>query len=178
MHPQTEAVTMWFDRRLAMRKSPIHGVGVFATDPISAGERLMFVTGGIVYTSEDWRTGRVVLDGEQYNEGQIGPDLFVATPKTLHYYVNHSCNPAMLNDLAWRDIQAGEEITLDYAYCESNPKFRLDPCLCGSPLCRGKVTGDDWRIPALQQRYHGSFTPYVAGLIANLNRAGDSHAAP
>ena len=61
---RTEAVTMWFDRRLAMRASPIHGIGTFATDAIHAGERLIWVTGGIVYTSDDWRTGRVQQAGE------------------------------------------------------------------------------------------------------------------
>jgi len=37
-----EPVTMWFDRRIVMRKSPIHGVGTFATDDIRAGETLIF----------------------------------------------------------------------------------------------------------------------------------------
>ncbi len=177
MHPLTESVTMWFDRRIVMRRSPIHGIGIYATDPIRAGERLMFVTGGIVYTTEDWRSGRVQLDGEQYNEDQIGEDLFVATPKALNYYMNHSCDPSILNDIAWHDIQAGEEITTDYAYCIASPTYRLDLCHCGSAVCRGRVTGDDWRIPALQQRYHGSFTPHIARLIAGLKTTGDTHAA-
>jgi hypothetical protein len=105
MDHQSEPVTMWFDRRIVLRVSPIHGTGVFATHPIRAGERLIWVSGGIVYTSEDWRTGRIQLDPEQYNEGQIGDDLFIATPKSLYYYVNHSCDPNMLNDTAWRDIE-------------------------------------------------------------------------
>ncbi len=165
MNEQSQPVTMWFDRRLAMRHSPIQGIGTFATHPIAAGERLIWVSGGIVYTTDDWRTGRVLLAGEMYNEGQIGDDLFVATPKSLYYYVNHSCDPSMLNDVAFRDIAAGEEITTDYAYCEASPNYRLEPCGCGSPLCRGRMTGDDWRIPALQQRYRGYFTPHIERLI-------------
>src|SRR5262249_32605993 len=74
MEYQTEPVTMWFDRRIVMRSSPIHGIGVFATHPIRAGERLIWVSGGIVYTTEDWRTGKVQLEPEQYNEAQIGED--------------------------------------------------------------------------------------------------------
>jgi SET domain-containing protein len=160
---------MWFDRRIVMRRSPIHGTGVFATHPIRAGERLIWVSGGVVYTSEDWRTGRVQLDPEQYNEGQIGEDLFIATPKSLYYYVNHSCDPNMLNDTAWRDIQAGEEITTDYAYCEASPSYRLEPCACGSRLCRGRVTGDDWKLPELQRRYRGYFTPHIERMIQALS---------
>lgn len=169
MDYQTEPVTMWFDRRLAMRRSPIHGIGTFATHPIRAGERLIWVSGGIVYTTDDWRSGRVVLAGEMYNEGQIGDDLFVATPKSLYYYVNHSCDPSMLNDMAFRDIAAGEEITTDYAYCEASPNYRLEPCSCGTALCRGRMTGDDWQLPALQQRYRGYFTPHVERLIRVAN---------
>ena len=98
---------MWFDRRLAMRSSSLHGIGTFATHAIPAGERLIWVSGGIVYTSEDWRTGEVQLAPEQYNETQIGNDLFIATPKSFYYYIDHSCAPNMLNDMAWRDIEAG-----------------------------------------------------------------------
>jgi hypothetical protein len=138
---------------------------VFATHAIRAGERLIWVAGGIVYTSDDWRSGRVVLDGEQYNEGQIGDDLFIATPKSLYYFVNHSCDPNMLNDTAWRDIRPGEEITTDYAYCEAGPTYRLEPCSCGSALCRGRVTGNDWKIPELQRRYRGQFILHIQRLI-------------
>ena len=131
MEYQSEPVTMWFDRRLVMRTSPIHGTGTFATHAIRAGERLTWVSGGIVYSSEEWRTGKVQLDPQQYNEVQIGDDLFIATPISLYYYINHSCNPNMLNDVAWRDIQAGEEITTDYAYCIASPNYQLDSCACG-----------------------------------------------
>jgi uncharacterized protein len=165
MEYQTELVTMWFDRRLVMRPSPIHGIGTFATHSIRAGERLIWVSGGIVYTSEDWQTGRVQLAGEQYNESQIGDNLFLATPKSLYYYVNHACDPTMLNDVAWRDIQPGEEITTDYAYGESVPDYRLEPCQCGAAICRGRVTGNDWQLPELQQRYRGYFSPHIERLI-------------
>jgi SET domain-containing protein len=168
MEYQTEAVTMWFDRRLVMRHSPIHGIGTFATYPIREGERLIWVAGGIVYTSADWKEGRVQLAAEQYNEGQIGDDLFIATPISLYYYVNHSCDPNMLNDTAWRDIAAGEEITTDFAYCEASPDYSLEPCCCGSVLCRGRVTGNDWKLPELQKRYRGHFTLHIERLIQEL----------
>jgi uncharacterized protein len=165
MEHQTQPVTMWFDHRIVMRSSPIHGIGTFASHTIHAGERLIWVSGGIVYTSEDWRTGKVQLAAEQYNETQIDDDLFIATPKSLYYYINHSCNPNMLNDVAWRDIEAGEEITTDYAYCEGSPNYGFEPCKCGSSLCRGRMNGDDWKLLELQQRYRGYFTPHIERLI-------------
>lgn len=167
----TEDVTLWFDRRLALRPSPIDGTGTFATDAIAAGERLMIVAGGIVYSSDDWRNGTVLLAGEHYNEEQLGPDLFCAVPKSVFYYLNHSCDPNVVNFVAVRDIGAGDELTTDYAYCEAGPSLKLDPCRCGAALCRGRVTGDDWRRADLQQRYQGRFTMYVQGLIDALRHA-------
>jgi uncharacterized protein len=32
-------------------------------------------------------------------------------------------------------------------------------CLCGSPLCRGVVAGDDWRRPELRERYGEHWVP-------------------
>ena len=173
---QTEAVTMWFDRRLAMRESPVHGIGTYALEDIRAGEQLMWVTGGIVYTPDDWHSGRVRLAGEQYNEEQIDDGLLRATPKSLYYYVNHSCDPNMLNAIAWRDIAAGTEITTDYAYCEAGSRVILEQCGCGTARCRGRITGDDWRLPELQRRYRGYFTPYIERLIRQANGALDENA--
>jgi hypothetical protein len=63
------------------------------------------------------------------------------------------------------DIVPGEELTVDYALWECEPSYRLSPCRCGSPLCRGRVTGDDWRSPDLQARYEGHFAPYISRMI-------------
>jgi hypothetical protein len=161
---------MWFDRRLVMRKSPIHGTGLYATDDIRAGECLMWISGGIVFTSEDWQTGRVQLDPEMYNEEKLDDDLFVATPKCLHYYMNHSCDPNVVNYRAWRDIQAGEEITTEYGL---SGEISLEPCQCGSPLCRGRVTKSDWRQPEFQQRYRGQFPVRLEQRIRQMNISAD-----
>jgi SET domain-containing protein len=114
---------MWFDRRLVLRKSPIHGIGTFATDDIAEGELLILVTGGIVYTLEDWQSGRVKLEAELYNEERLSNGQRVATPKVFQYYINHSSNPNAVDVtryptatqyVALRDIRAGEEITASY----------------------------------------------------------------
>ncbi len=46
-------VSMWFDRRIVYRKSSIHGIGTFALEDIQAGETLIWVTGGLVYTEAE-----------------------------------------------------------------------------------------------------------------------------
>jgi len=79
----------------------------------------------------------------------------------------------MLNNMAARDIEAGEEITTDYASYQSFPSYRLEPCTCGTALCRGRMTGNDWKMPELQQRYRGYFTPYIERLIREANAPTD-----
>jgi hypothetical protein len=41
-------------------------------------------------------------------------------------------------------------------------------CKCGSPNCRGTVTGKDWQRPELQKRYAGYFSAYLAAKIELL----------
>jgi hypothetical protein len=44
--------------------------------------------------------------------------------------------------------------------------WHTDPCACGSPLCRRRVTGNDWRRTDLQQRHAGHFSPFINARIA------------
>jgi SET domain-containing protein len=137
---QSEPITMWFDRRLVLRKSPIHNIGTFATHDINAGEMLMMVTGGIVVTQEDRKSGWLQLAADMYNEETLADNLFILTPKLFQYYINHSCDANTVDlsrsanstqYVAARDIRANEEITADY-YDETT----LEACLCKSPRCR------------------------------------------
>lgn len=137
---QTEPITMWFDRRLMLCKSPIHGIGTFATHDIEAGELLMIVTGGMIVRSEDRKPDRLQLAADMYNEEALADDVFILTPKLFHYYINHSCDPNAIDVsrranstqyVALRHIHANEEVTADY-YDESTLKV----CACKSPRCR------------------------------------------
>lgn len=58
-------------------------------------------------------------------------------------FVNHSCSPAMRGlgpdmMIAVRPIEIGEELTCDYAECNTELV-----CKCGMPTCRGTVRGRD-----------------------------------
>ena len=145
MSYRSEPVTMWFDRRIVMRKSPIHGIGTFASEDIRAGETLIWVTGGIVFAPDDWQSGKVQLAGEMYNEERLGDNLVIVTPVSFHYYINHSCEPNAVDQsqhptwthyIAARDIRANEEITADY-YDETT----LESCRCNTPSCRWQQDG-------------------------------------
>ena len=120
---QTRPTTMWFDGRLVLRKSTIHGIGTFTTHNIVAGELLILVTGGFVYTSDEWKRGKINLESDLYNEETLANGLCIATPKVFQYYINYSDepnavdvsrHPASTQYVAARDIRAEEEITARY----------------------------------------------------------------
>ncbi|HYF65089.1 MAG TPA: SET domain-containing protein-lysine N-methyltransferase [Herpetosiphonaceae bacterium] len=160
----------WFDPRLEKRESPIHGSGVYATAPIKAGELLQRV-GGIVFTSAEQASVQARIDpARAYNEGKLDDDLFIVEPidDGFNYFFNPSCDPNFWGDTARRDIAAGEEITMDYAVEFDDPDYLLEPCRCGTALCRGRLTGQDWRRPDLQERYRGHFIPFLERRIEAL----------
>lgn len=72
-------------------------------------------------------------------------------------FVNHSCDSSTASggndefEIALRDIEAGEEITDDYAELETDEAF---PCACGAATCRGEVSPRTRAAPrlALQAR--------------------------
>ena len=86
--------------------------------------------------------------------------------------LNHSCDPnvgftGQIGLVAMCDIQAGEELTFDYAMCDGSEYDEFD-CYCGSKNCRGHVKGSDWSRPELWEKYDGYFMPYLARRIEML----------
>ena len=53
--------------------------------------------------------------------------------------------------------------------CDGTPYDEFE-CACGTSLCRGRVTGEDWRNPELWERYAGHFSPYLERRIKALKR--------
>lgn len=90
-------------------------------------------------------------------------------------WVNHCCEPnaglrGQVSLVALRDIEAGEEICYDYAMSDGSPYDGFE-CRCGAALCRGRVTGDDWMLEELWERYRGHFSPYLQARIDALQAA-------
>ncbi|HEU4321574.1 MAG TPA: SET domain-containing protein-lysine N-methyltransferase [Roseiflexaceae bacterium] len=166
MSYQSEPLTLWIDRRLVLRTSSIEGVGTFAIEPIPAGQLLIMTTGGIIVTPQTRQSAAILLEAELYNEELLPDNTSILTPKVFHYYINHCCDPNAFDlsrspnsthYVAWRDIQAQEEITTDYGMVGSD----IAQCRCKAPRCRTHVTSDDWKLPELQQRYRGYFPWYT-----------------
>lgn len=138
------------------------GPGVFARSAIRA-EELLVVWGGEIVTAGQLS----VLPKSSHRLClQVEEDLFLMTTREgPSDWVNHSCNPnagmtGQIVLVAMRDVEPGEEICFDYAMTDSYPYDEFE-CQCRSPICRGRITANDWRIPALQERYQGFFSPYL-----------------
>lgn len=142
------------------------GMGAFADVPIFENEILVRWQGRVLdsqqfsKTSEEFRTRSV----------QIGEGEYLVPFEISHAdYFNHSCNPnAGLQGprtlIAMRSIKKGEPLCYDYAMSDGSPYDEFT-CRCGAESCRGKVSSDDWKQKALQERYRGFFSPYLSERI-------------
>jgi hypothetical protein len=146
--------------------SGIAGRGLFAVAAIDAGEVVAVKGGHIVDTS----TLVTLPELLQNSEIQIAEGLHLVALTEEEYepvmlFINHSCQPNVgfagnVVLTAMRDVEAGEELTTDYALFDV-PDTPMK-CSCGTPSCRGTITGNDWRDPVLQERYVGWFSRYLA----------------
>ncbi|MBV9601942.1 MAG: SET domain-containing protein-lysine N-methyltransferase [Chloroflexi bacterium] len=165
------------DPRVRAGPSTIEGNALYASAPIRAGEMVFVWGGGSIISDAELRA--VAASGRRYcsvgiDENQHilwgADDPDAGGPGA----VNHSCdsNLWMLDArtvCARRDIAVGQELTLDYALFSVAPELCME-CHCGSSLCRGVVTGNDWRLRELQERYAGHFSPFINARIAKLYR--------
>lgn len=139
------------------------GYGLFAREPLEKDE-VLAVWGGIIVPgsrlteySEYVRTHGLQVEDDLY--------LLPLTEDDPSDYFNHSCNPnagllGQITLVAMRPIAVDEEICFDYAMSDSNPYDEFQ-CGCGTPICRGRITADDWKRNDLQQRYRGYFSSYL-----------------
>jgi len=144
------------------------GRGVFAAQPIAAGE-LLVVWGGVELP---YATLASLPESARRFSLQVDEDVFLVTlgPPEPGDLVNHSCDPNAGLDgptrlVSLRSIAAGEEVNFDYAMSEAEP-LEPFPCGCGAPSCRKMITGRDWSNPDLWRRYGSAFSPYLLRRIS------------
>ena len=148
-----------------IRKSLIHGRGLFACGPFRKGE-VVAVKGGHIL---DRRMLSKVRRRIAVSYIQIGDGLYIGALRRAEVgrnklFINHSCEPNVgfggnVVLVAMRDISPGEELTTDYALFDDYGGS-MD-CHCGTASCRGTVTGRDWQRPELQRRYGPYFSWYL-----------------
>lgn len=134
-------------------RSAIHNWGLYALEPINAGEMI------IEYVGERIRQQIAELREKNYLRSGIGSSyLFRVDENTvidaskkggIARFINHCCEPSCTAKIikvggkkriviyALRDIKKNEELTYDYKFeRELNDEERI-VCLCGAPGCKG-----------------------------------------
>lgn len=153
--------------KVEIRLSDINQLGMYAKENISKGE-MVFIKGGHIVKRETFYTSSVINSylpiSDEYYIAAMTPD----EEEQIKLYNNHSCDPncgmhGEITFVAIRDILAGEELTIDYAFVD-NEEYSFE-CHCGSHNCRGIVTGYDWKIKELQEKYYPYFAQYLKDKI-------------
>ena len=125
---------------LFVTKSPLHGLGCFATVRFLKGDRIAEYAGEKINRKDAMRrmkrpNGKRIseVEAEWYIDGSVDGNET--------QYINHSCDPnadafligGSLLIIALREIAPGEEITVDYLN-----SFEQDQsvCQCRTALCR------------------------------------------
>ena len=141
-------------KRIQVRRSGVHGKGVFALQDIAEGETIIEYVGEII--SWDEAQDRHPHDPSDpnhtfyfhVNEDRVIDALYGGNSSR---WINHSCGPNCEADeengrifiKALRNIQAGEELNYDYGLIIDEPytkKLKAEyPCWCGSAHCRGTL---------------------------------------
>ncbi len=149
-----------------VRRSAIEGRGIFAIERIEKGE-IVAIKGGHIFNGQKLKELEKSLGSAEI---QIGEDLFVGPVtheerEAAMLFLNHSCDPnvgvkGQIIFVAMQDIEVGEELTQDWAMTDDDDSTHMK-CNCGSPQCRGLITGKDWKNKELQKRYKGYMSWYL-----------------
>jgi uncharacterized protein len=141
-------------RRVTVRRSGVHGKGVFAVQPIAKGDKVMEYKGERISWKEALRrhphnpdepnhTFYFALDDGSVIDGKIDGNSAK--------YINHSCAPNCEAEEvegrvfihALRDIEPEEELNYDYGLVidgRITKKLKQEyECRCGAKKCRGTM---------------------------------------
>ena len=141
-------------RSFQVRRSTVHGRGVFAVAPIARDELIIEYTGEVIDWPEALRrhphdpndpnhTFYFSLEGGRVIDAKVGGNS--------SRWINHACEPNCQADetdgrvfiRALRELQPGDELFYDYGLVldeRQTAKLKKQyACRCGSPSCRGTM---------------------------------------
>lgn len=164
----------WLHSEVEVQPSPIEGQGLFTRARIPAGTVVARLGGRLVSGQELLQLLEAAKQpgGAYVDTIVVAEDLhLVIAPGQPIHHGNHSCDPNLwwsgpYTLVARRVIEAGEELTNDYATSTQSEGFTT-VCSCGSSLCRRHITGRDWRRGDLQDRYGEHWVPVLLSRVAN-----------
>lgn len=147
-----------------VRKSKVHGNGVFAAKDISKGTKIIEYIGKKVTKKQAEKIAEIQFkkgESKKTSEGHVY--LFELNSKydidgnvswNPARFINHSCDPNCETDnirghiwiCAKKNIKKGEELSYDYGYSLADALEH--PCKCGSKNCCGYIVSSRvrWRL--------------------------------
>ena len=157
-HPTTRrkpTTTPW----AVVKRSPIHGRGLYARKPIPSGTRVIAYDGEVITKAEsDRREVKRIAREQAGKDGCVyifelnkRHDIDGSMAWNTARLINHSCKPncrtEIIRGVIWiiakRDIAEGEELFFDYRYGFDN--WREHPCRCGTDRCVGFIVAGEYR---------------------------------
>jgi SET domain-containing protein len=131
--------------KIRRKRSSVHGHGVFAAEPINRNTRIVDYAGELIRNGPacEAREARYLRDGciwvFRINRAWSRD---AAVGGNIARFINHSCTPncrfEVVDKTIWiranRNIQAGEELTYDYAIIGELTM----PCRC-KPGCKNRL---------------------------------------
>lgn len=152
--PPTASARARDTRRIQVRRSGIHGKGVFALQPLAPGETVIEYTGEVITWREALR--RHPHDPQDPNHTfyfhiDDGHVIDAKVGGNAARWINHACSPNCEADedggrvfiRALRAIEPGEELFYDYGLTideRYTPKLKKEyACRCGTRGCRGTL---------------------------------------
>ena len=146
-----------FAKYIKVKKSKIHGRGLFTSVDIPAGEKVIEYIGERISKAESERRSDAQLEkAKKSNTGAVyiftlnkKTDVDGNVPYNRARLINHSCDPNCESDiirgriyiLSRKFIPAGTELTYDYGF--NIDDYTAHPCHCGAANCIGFIVSKD-----------------------------------
>ncbi|KKW09508.1 MAG: hypothetical protein UY44_C0001G0073 [Candidatus Kaiserbacteria bacterium GW2011_GWA2_49_19] len=148
-------------RHLEVRKSLTQGKGVFTLRDFKKDEIVYTVSRGKFVKKNEVKN---LSEYEQEHLDRVDLDTYELMQEPA-CFVNHSCEPNVIEELlqdrilgrAYRDINKGEEIGVDYRI-RAFDDWKME-CKCGSKTCSGMVEGNFFSLPPDLQKKYLPFAP-------------------
>ncbi len=155
--------------KVEIRESSTHKKGMFAKESFQKGE-IVFIKGGHILKREQIFSSGVINSYHPIDDTYYLGATNAEEEDKIKLYVNHSCNPncgirGEITFVAILDIEIDDELTIDYAFLD-NEDYSFG-CTCGATNCRKVITGRDWKLKEIQEKYFEYFATYLKEKIKN-----------
>ena len=145
-----------------VKKSKVHGTGIFASDNIRKGKKVIEYLGEKISKSEGDRRSNIRI--QKYLNSKITGSVYIFELNSKYdidgsplynkaRYINHSCRPncevKIINGHIWiysiKNIKKNDELSYDYGYEFDKDDYKDHICRCGAKNCIGYIISSDDR---------------------------------